>query len=138
MNQELSKIYRSNNMSLVGCFLLILQLPVFWAVYQAIKNIPADTGSVILPWVANLSLPDPFWILPTLAIVFQILPQLLPLFGAFKSLAPGKPSLGQMLFISGLSMIFLTKLPAAIALYWFGSALVMSAQELVVFLVKKT
>ncbi len=138
MNQELTKIYRSNNNSLIGCFLLLLKLPVFWAVYQAIKNIPAETGSVILPWVANLSIPDPFWILPILAIIFQVLPQLLPFFSAFKNTAPRGASVGQILLISGLSMLFLTKLPAAIALYWFGSALIMSAQEVVVFLVKKT
>ena len=137
LDQELAKLYHSGGMNSLGFFLLIMQLPIVWAVYQVINGIPYEAASVVLPWIASLSLPDPIWIVPILAVLAQVLPQLLSLFKGFNGLSPGKPSVAQMALIAGISLVFITRLPAAIALYWFSSAIVSTAQELIVFYVEK-
>ncbi len=137
LEQELATLYQSGGMNTLGCFLIVLQLPIIWAVYQVINSIPSGAVSSVLPWIASLSLPDPIWVIPILAVFAQLLPQLLSLFKAFNGLSLNKPSVAQLALIAGISMVFITKLPAAIALYWFSSAIASTAQDLIIFFVKK-
>ena len=74
LNTELAALQRTGGFSALGCIIMGVQLPIFWAVYRAARGIPAEAGSAILPGVASLALPDPIYILPILAVLIQILP----------------------------------------------------------------
>lgn len=137
LNTELAALQSSGGISALGCLVMVVQLPIFWSVYRVVRGIPAEAGSALLPWVASLALPDPMFILPILAVLVQILPQALGSLTSFKGLVPNKQSFGQVAMMTGISLIFLTQMPAAMALYWLSSSIVTSGQELVSFLADK-
>src|SRR5688572_14143080 len=68
--QEMTKVYREHKANPVGgCLPLLIQLPIFIGVYQAVQNLstnPVAAGSFL--WLPSLALKDPWYILPILSI----------------------------------------------------------------------
>lgn len=76
--QEMTKVYKQYKVNPAGgCLPLLLQMPIFLGVYQAIarmvttNTLPASFIS--FGWIPNLSLNDPLYILPIVTIVLQLL-----------------------------------------------------------------
>lgn len=77
MQQELSKLYKeagANPMS--GCLPLLLQMPIFIALYNVLRNTMDMRNARFLGWL-NLSEPDPFLILPIIMAIFMVLQSLM-------------------------------------------------------------
>ena len=73
MNQEvmaLMKTHRANPLG--GCLPMLLQIPVFWALWRALSNSYSLYQSPFVFWIQDLSDKDPFYVLPILigAIMF--------------------------------------------------------------------
>jgi YidC/Oxa1 family membrane protein insertase len=77
--QEMTKVYREHKANPVGgCLPLLIQLPIFIGVYQAVQNLstnPAAAGSFL--WLPSLAEKDPYFILPVLSIALQMLTSLM-------------------------------------------------------------
>jgi len=74
---EVMKLYQEHNVSpTAGCLPMLLQIPIFFALYFAIRNL-STSGSGVWShgflWLPNLASPDPLKILPILAGVFQFI-----------------------------------------------------------------
>jgi len=77
--QEMTKLYREHKANPAGgCLPLVIQLPIFIGVYQAVQNLamdPVAAGGFM--WLPSLAQRDPTYILPVLSIVLQMLQSLM-------------------------------------------------------------
>lgn len=129
-NRELEKLYREESAKGMGFFLSFLQLPIMLILYNGIRRaVTVDAGTVLLPWIPSLLLRDSSYILPVMTVFVQLIPQLLPYLGFFKSLNLQKMSIPMimiMLFVNGW---FASMLPAGIELYYMVSGLFASMEQ---------
>ncbi len=64
LNQETMDLYkRVGTNPLSGCIPMIVQLPILYALFAGLEHFPY-IGSKAFLWLPNLSLPDPYYILP--------------------------------------------------------------------------
>lgn len=77
--QEMTKVYREHKTNPAGgCLPLVIQLPIFIGVYQAVQHLstnPAAAGGFL--WLPSLAERDPYYILPVLSIALQLLTSLM-------------------------------------------------------------
>ena len=122
---QLYKLYKINPAS--GCLPLLVQMPVFWALYAVLSNAIELRGAPLAFWLKDMSVPD---------ALFGHLPQGLPMVGgAAIGLVPllmGASSIVQTLITSTdkknlaltiimpvfITLIFLN-MPSGLQLYWF-------------------
>jgi YidC/Oxa1 family membrane protein insertase len=126
MQIELSKLYKEAGASpLGGCLPLLLQMPVFFALYTVLRFSLDMRMAGFVGWLKDLSEPDPLYILPILMGVFMIVQQLM--------MIPKKEQLDQMdekqkamqqsqkmmTWIMPVVLFFVFKsMPAGLVLYW--------------------
>lgn len=110
--EEQEKLYEKHNVNpLMGCLPLVVQMPIFIAVYQSVSRTPQLASESFL-WV-NLGQPDPYLVFPILAGVFTLINSLLMQYG--KEGASGKI----MSFIMPIFIILITfRLSSGLALYF--------------------
>lgn len=66
LQMEILKIYQTNKTSPAsGCLPMLLQIPIFFALYKALL-ISVDMRNANFLWIVDLSVMDPFFILPIL------------------------------------------------------------------------
>lgn len=137
-NRAVFALYREHRVSpLSGCLPMLLQLPVFFALFQAISHYVELRGERFL-WVADLSLPDriaklPFT-LPLLGSDINLLPILMALamFVQQKASQKNMPSSGTnpaMNLMSGPMMavlfgVMFYQVPSGLVLYWLTNSLI--------------
>lgn len=87
---------------------VLIQIPIFIAVYRVVTSTPGLVGASFA-WLNNLSVPDPFFILPLLVAAAAYLQQKLNL---------GEPTSAQLKIMPLFSFAFMVTLPAGLALYY--------------------
>jgi len=113
LNQEMMKLYREHGVNpLGGCLPLLLQIPVFWALFQVFRSTIELRGERFL-WVRDLSRPDLVGGIPVLAIIMGI-----TMFIQQKQ-SVKDPKQKAMVYLMPILFIFLFKsFPAGLVLYW--------------------
>lgn len=113
MNQAMMELYKTEKVNpLGGCFPLLIQTPVFIALYSVILASVELRNAPWLGWIHDLSTPDPYLILPVLmAISMYVQTKLNP--------APADPMQARMMMIMPLvfSVMFFF-FPSGLVLYW--------------------
>jgi len=131
LNKEIMELYRQHKVNpLGGCLPLVLQMPIFFALYQALMRSVALKGAKFL-WIKDLSAPDRLFILPTslpiLGNEINILPILMAVgmfiqqkisAGATSSASAEQQKLMMVLFPLLFGFIFY-HMPSGLVLYWF-------------------
>ncbi|WP_161878271.1 YidC/Oxa1 family membrane protein insertase [Alkalibacterium sp. MB6] len=115
LKEEQSRLYSEAGVNpYMGCLPMLIQMPVFIALYGAVNRTPIlVTGNFL--WV-NLGEPDPYFILPILAGVFTFAHSYLMSMG--RDQAGGKV----MTYVMPLFIVFITfRLSSALALYFVVS-----------------
>ncbi len=141
LNKEIMELYREHKVNpLGGCLPLILQMPIFFALYQALMRSVALKGAKFL-WIKDLSEPDKLFLLPFPQPFdsLNILP-ILMMIGMFvqqKISAPATASSSTaeqqklMLLIMPLMFGFIFySMPAGLVLYWFINSTLMLLYQL--------
>lgn len=78
LQAELSKLYKEAGASpFSGCFPLLLQMPIFIALYNVLRYTMDMRNAKFFGWLKDLSEPDPLYILPILMAAFMILQSLM-------------------------------------------------------------
>jgi YidC/Oxa1 family membrane protein insertase len=141
LNKELLELYKLHKVNpFGGCLPLILQIPIFFALYQVLMRSVALKGSHFL-WIKDLSQPDRLITfknaIPLLGQELNILPILMAI-GMFvqqktSMVAASKDALQQqrmMLIIFPIMFGFIFyRMPSGLVLYWFvNSALTLLNQ----------
>ena len=113
MQQEMMKIYREEKVNpLGGCFPILIQIPVFIALYWVLLSSVEMRNAPWIGWIHDLSAKDPLYILPFVMTLTTIVQTALnPL--------PPDPMQAKMMWIMPLmfSVMFFA-FPAGLVLYW--------------------
>jgi len=140
LNKEIMELYREHKVNpFGGCLPLVLQLPIFFALYQAIMRSIALKGAQFL-WIKDLSEPDRLFMLPQNLPLSEIniLPILMAI-GMFvqqkislKAASPGAAEQQKMMLILMplLFGVIFYRMPAALVLYWFVNSTLMLISQI--------
>jgi len=126
LQQELAKLYKEAGASpLGGCLPLLLQMPVFIALYSVLRYSLDMRQAHFIGWLKDLSEPDPIYVLPILMGVFMLIQSLM--------MNPKKQQLEQMdekqkamqssqkmmaWVMPGVLFFVFRSMPAGLVLYW--------------------
>lgn len=131
LESELNKLYAESAKSTLGCLMTFVQLPIMYSLYRVFSLIPIEVGSIIVPWVVNIKTPDTYFIIPLLSAFVQLMPNILITAGIFKSMGNNKSSLGNMILIGAVNIIFLSKSPVTIGIYWITTGIITFVEQLI-------
>jgi YidC/Oxa1 family membrane protein insertase len=127
--QETMALYQTAGVNpLGGCLPMFLQMPVFFALYATLSHSIELRGSPFL-WVSDLTLRDPFYVLPLLMGVSMIVQQRV-------SGQAATQAAGQQKFMMWFFPIFLTFIsfqwPSGLLVYWVITNLLSIVQQKIV------
>ncbi len=109
---ETLKLYREAGFNpLGGCLPLLLQLPIFWALYQVLQNSIELKGAEFLFWIKDLSHKDPYYVLPIVMGGISLL-------NTYLSPGLDPNSKRTSMILSAVFVFIFLNFPAGIVLYW--------------------
>jgi YidC/Oxa1 family membrane protein insertase len=137
MNKEIMELYREHKVNpMGGCLPLLLQMPIFFALYNALMRSVVLKGAKFL-WIQDLSEPDRLIVLskslPLLGNELNILPIIMAL-GMFvqqkisSASASGASAEQQKIMLIIMPVMFgfiFYRMPAGLVLYWFVNSTLM-------------
>lgn len=113
---------------LSGCLPLLLQMPFFFAIYKVLYSSVELVGAPFYFWIHDLSIQDPFYVLPVLMGIAMLAQQKLT---PQTSVDPTQQKI--MLFMPVIFAFIMKSLPAGLVLYIFVSTVVGVAQQALVY-----
>ncbi len=126
--EEVRKIHKKHGVNpLGGCLPLLLQMPIFFALYPVLRFSIALRQQEFFGWLTDLSAPDPMMILPILMGLFMFLQQKMSAAATNKRPADemddkekaAASSQKMMMYIMPVMMVFIFRsLPSGLVLYW--------------------
>ena len=127
MNQAMMELYKTEKINpLGGCFPILIQMPVFLALYWVLQASVEIRNAPWIGWIQDLAAPDPWYILPVLyAASMYATSKLNP--------APADPMQAKMMLYMPLvfSVMFFF-FPSGLVLYWVVNNLLSLAQQYVI------
>ncbi len=124
LNEEMMKLYKSENINpLGGCLPIVIQIPVFIALYWALLGAVEMRDAPWVLWIHDLSSQDPYFVLPAIMMITMLIQV---------KLNPTPPDPIQakvsmyMPFIFGVMFFFF---PAGLVLYWVVNNVLSIAQQ---------
>ncbi|VAW66016.1 Inner membrane protein translocase and chaperone YidC, long form [hydrothermal vent metagenome] len=113
MSAEMMKMYKEEKINpLGGCFPILIQIPVFIALYWVLLESVEMRNAPFALWIQNLSEQDPYFILPVLMGITMFVQQKL-------NPAPVDPVQQKVFqFMPFVFTIFFLFFPAGLVLYW--------------------
>ncbi|MDP1790686.1 MAG: membrane protein insertase YidC [Methylibium sp.] len=127
MQQEMMRIYKEEKVNpLGGCLPILVQMPVFIALYWVLLSSVEMRNAPWLGWITDLSVRDPLFILPVVMTGTTLLQTWL-------NPTPPDPMQAKMMWIMPLvfSVMFFF-FPAGLVLYWITNNLLSIAQQWVI------
>ena len=113
MQMQMMQLYKKHGANpLGGCLPLLLQIPVFFAIYRVLYNAVELKSSQWILWIHDLSVMDPYFILPILMGASMYIQQAL----TPNTLDPMQARIFKLLPI--IFTLFLITFPAGLVLYW--------------------
>ena len=128
MNMHMMQLYKKHNVNpMGGCLPMLLQIPVFFAIYRVLLNAIELKGAPWILWIQDLSVPDPYYVLPILMGVTMYIHQKLT---PTTITDPMQKKIFEWLPVV-FTFFFLT-FPAGLTLYWFTNNIISIIQQLIV------
>lgn len=136
LNKEIMELYRKRGINPLascqsGCLPMLLQMPVFFALYSVLYNSIELRGAPFFAWITDLSAKDPYYILPVLMGVSMFVQQKLTGIGATSGAQQEQAKMMSILMPVLLTWIF-ANLPSGVVLYWFTFNIVTALQQLLI------
>jgi YidC/Oxa1 family membrane protein insertase len=124
MQQEMMKIYREEKVNpMGGCFPIMVQIPVFIALYWVLLSSVEMRGAPWVGWIHDLAAPDPYYILPVVMTLTTMLQTAL-------NPTPPDPMQAKMMWFMPLAFsIMFFFFPAGLVLYWITNNVLSIAQQ---------
>lgn len=118
LNQEMMSVMKEHGANpMGGCLPMLLQIPVFFALYRVIGSSIELYSSPFIGWIHDLSAHDPFYVLPVLMSVFMFIQQKI----TPSTMDPTQAKI--MLFLPVVFSLFMLQLPSGLTLYMVVSTL---------------
>lgn len=126
MQKAMMDLYKKEGFNpLGGCWPMLLQFPVFIALYEVLRASVELRHAPWILWIHDLSAPDPYYILPVLYGVVMFAQQKLS--GSTMTMDETQRKL-MMIMPLGLA-VFFAFFPAGLVLYWLTSVLISVTQQ---------
>ncbi len=132
MNEEMLELYKKHKVNpLGGCLPMLLQIPVFIALYHALFFSIELRGAPFLGWIQDLSVQDPYYVTPVLMGVTMFLQQRL------------SPQIGDplqqkiMMFLPIMFTFLFMSFPSGLVIYWTVNNLLTIAQQYYIYKIAK-
>jgi YidC/Oxa1 family membrane protein insertase len=111
MNAETMKLYKEFGVNpFSSCLPMLIQLPIFWALFSVMKNTIELRGAPLAFWITDLSIKDPYYILPVIMGIFMFIQQKMTI---------TDPKQKMMVYMMPVIFTFLfAGWPAGLVLYW--------------------
>jgi YidC/Oxa1 family membrane protein insertase len=124
MQQEMMKIYREEKVNpMGGCFPIMVQIPVFIALYWVLLSSVEMRGAPWVGWIHDLAAPDPYYILPVVMTLTTMLQTAL-------NPAPPDPMQAKMMWFMPLAFsVMFFFFPSGLVLYWITNNVLSIAQQ---------
>ncbi len=127
LNRETINLYRQYKVNpLSGCLPLLIQLPIFLALFNALRTSWALHGAKFVGWITDLSSKDPYYILPILMGAVMFFQQ--------RSTLPAGTDPAQAAMFKYMPLIFtllFMNFPSGLVLYWLTNSLITFAIQTV-------
>jgi len=126
LNKELIKLYRDHKVNPVGgCLPMLLQMPVFVALFNVLYMTIELRQAPFLLWVTDLSMPDPYYVLPILmGVTMMIQQKITP-----TTMDPVQAKI--MLLLPAFMTLLFLNFASGLVLYWFTNNLLTIGQQFV-------
>ncbi len=124
LNQEMMKLYQTEKINpLGGCLPILIQIPVFIALYWVLLGAVEMRDTPWLGWITDLASPDPYYILPVIMIISMVIQMRL-------NPTPPDPIQAKVMmampFVFGIMFLWF---PAGLVLYWVVNNILSIAQQ---------
>ena len=124
MNQAMMELYRTEKINpLGGCFPILVQIPVFIALYWVLLAAIELRHAPFVLWITDLSALDPYYVLPVLMAATMVLQT------RMNPVPPDPVQAKVMKFMPFVFSIFFFFFPAGLVLYWLVNNILSIAQQ---------
>ena len=127
LNQAMMDMYKKEKINpLGGCLPVLVQIPVFIALYWVLLESVEMRQAPFALWIQNLSAPDPYFILPLIMGATMLIQQKL-------NPAPLDPMQAKVMMILPIVFtVFFAFFPSGLVLYWVVNNVLSIAQQYVI------
>ncbi|RYG39062.1 MAG: membrane protein insertase YidC [Burkholderiales bacterium] len=124
MQQEMMKIYREEKVNPIGgCLPIFAQMPIFMALYWVLLSTVEMRQAPWILWITDLSVRDPYFILPLLMMATS-------LFQVWLNPPAADPMQQKMMWIMPVAFgVMFFVFPAGLVLYWLTNNILSIAQQ---------
>lgn len=127
MNREIQELYKKEGVSpLGGCLPMVLQMPIFFAFWSLLLNVIELRHAPFIFWIKDLSAYDPYYVLPVLMGVSQLISQMI---------TPSTGDANQKKMMYALPIVFtviLASAPSGLIVYWTTNNIFQIVQQMLV------
>ncbi len=118
LQAEMMDLYRKEGANpLGGCLPMLVQIPVFYALYGALRNAWELHGAAWIWWIRDLSAKDPYYVLPV------VMGGLMFLQNRMGQQLPDPAQARMMKWMPVIFTFMFLKLPSGLVLYWLTNSL---------------
>jgi YidC/Oxa1 family membrane protein insertase len=112
LNQEMMHLYKTYKVNpLSGCLPLIIQMPIFFALFRTLTTSIEFRHANFLFWITDLSLKDPYYVLPISMGIMMVVQSLTTTIDPRQRL--------MVIFMPIIMVWIFINLPSGLQLYWF-------------------
>jgi len=124
MNQAMMELYKTEKINpLGGCFPILVQIPVFIALYWVLLAAIELRHAPFMLWIKDLSALDPYYVLPVLMTVTMVIQTRL-------NPVPPDPVQAQVMkYMPFVFSVFFFFFPAGLVLYWLVNNILSILQQ---------
>ena len=128
MNLHMMDLYKKHGANpMAGCLPILLQIPIFFAIYRVLLNAIELKGAYWALWIDDLSVMDPYFILPILMGLTMFLQQ------HITPMAIQDPLQAKIMkYLPLIFIVFFITFPAGLTLYWFVNNLCSLIQQWII------
>ena len=127
MQMEMMRVYREEKVNpMGGCLPILIQIPVFIALYWVLLSSVEMRGAPWILWIKDLSIKDPYFILPIVMTLTTLLQT------ALNPLPPDPMQAKLMWFMPLIFSVMFFFFPAGLVLYWITNNVLTIAQQWVI------
>ena len=127
MQMEMMRVYREEKVNpMGGCLPILIQIPVFIALYWVLLSSVEMRGAPWILWIKDLSVRDPYFILPIVMTLTTLLQT------ALNPLPPDPMQAKLMWFMPLIFSVMFFFFPAGLVLYWITNNVLTIAQQWVI------
>ena len=129
LNQEMMAFYKENKVNpLGGCLPMLIQIPVFFALYQVLLGAIELRHAPFMLWIADLSAKDPYYITPIIMGATMFIQQKM----TPTNMDPNQAKI--MLMMPVVFTFLFLNFPSGLVLYWMVNNLLTILQQ---YLIKR-